>query len=180
MQHPVTRAFLKHSTHILRSLVDGCPASSYTLCVLSRLVSKPRGYPIFDFDSLSKLLVGIIDCLRAHHDALKLFALVYDDLNLDTNFLNRVLQEPERTQLHTKIQSLLRHGLLADWGYTVPITNTSSDERASDAPVGVRVEGKENTLPWSELSDGHSIIIPMVDEPLPHSSGLSIDANLLQ
>lgn len=116
----------------------------------------------------------------AHRDALKdagilhcdislfnlLFALVYDDLNLDTDFLNRALQEPERTQLHTKIQSLPRRGLLADWGYAVPITNTSSDECASDAPAGVRVEGEENTLPRSELSDGHSIVIPVVDEPL--------------
>ena len=63
-QHPVTRAFLNHSTHILRSFIDGCPVSSYTLRMLSRLVSKPRGYPIFDFDSLAELLVGIIDCLR--------------------------------------------------------------------------------------------------------------------
>ncbi|KAF8548783.1 hypothetical protein OG21DRAFT_1526253 [Imleria badia] len=140
-------------------------------------------------DLLRQYTEGIIDCLHAHHDTLKdtsilhhdisllnlLFVLVYDDLNLNTDFLNRALQEPERTQLHTKIQSLPHHGLLADWGYAVPITRC-----ASDAPVGVHLKGEENTLPRSELSDGHSIIIPVVDKPLPHSSGSSIDANPLQ
>ena len=63
-KHPVTQQILNHSTHILRSLLgimDGDPP--YNLHVLSRLISKPRGYPIFDFTSLAELLITLIDCL---------------------------------------------------------------------------------------------------------------------
>ena len=62
-QHPITQDFLNYLTHILHSLVDSCPQSLYCLYVLSCLVSKPRGYPIFDLTSLSELLIGLIDCL---------------------------------------------------------------------------------------------------------------------
>lgn len=62
-QHLITRDPINYSTHILHLLVDGCPQSLYSLHALSHLVSKPRGYPIFDFTSLSELLVGLIDCL---------------------------------------------------------------------------------------------------------------------
>ena len=62
-QHPVTGQILNHSTHILRSLVTADSRAPYYLRVLSRLVSKPRGHPLFDFNCLAELLVGIIDCL---------------------------------------------------------------------------------------------------------------------
>ncbi|KAI5982433.1 hypothetical protein EDD15DRAFT_2180884 [Pisolithus albus] len=57
---------LNQSTHILRSLIkDPLPADcKYHLRVLSRLVSTPKGDPIYDFSSLAELLVGLIDCLK--------------------------------------------------------------------------------------------------------------------
>ncbi|KAI9457679.1 hypothetical protein HD554DRAFT_2301350, partial [Boletus coccyginus] len=63
-EHLVTRQILNHSTRILRSLVSVTDCDPpYDLRVLSRMVSKPRGYPIFDFTSLAELLVALIDCL---------------------------------------------------------------------------------------------------------------------
>ena len=62
-QHPITRDPINYSTHILHLLVDGCPQSLYSLHALSCLVLKPRGYLIFNFTSLSELLIGLIDCL---------------------------------------------------------------------------------------------------------------------
>ena len=62
-QHPITQGPINYSTHILCSLVNGCPQSLYSLHALSHLVLKPRGYPIFDFTSLSELLIGLINCL---------------------------------------------------------------------------------------------------------------------
>ena len=62
--HPITQELLNHSTHIIHSIISvmhGAPP--YNLCVLSRLVSKPRGFLIFDFASLTELLVALIDCL---------------------------------------------------------------------------------------------------------------------
>ena len=63
MQHPITGQFLNQSTHILRSLVTVDSRALYYLHVLSCLVSKPRGHPLFNFTCLAELLVGIIDCL---------------------------------------------------------------------------------------------------------------------
>ena len=62
--HPITQELLNHSTHIICSIINvmhGAPL--YNLHVLSCLVSKPRGFPIFNFTSLAELLVALIDCL---------------------------------------------------------------------------------------------------------------------
>ena len=69
-EHPVTREFINHSTHILHMLLVPSPQPLCYLRVLSRLVSRPRGYPIFDFNLLPELLVGLIDCLSGVSDPL--------------------------------------------------------------------------------------------------------------
>ena len=76
-QHPVTRESINHSTHILCTLLGLSSQPSYYLCVLSRLVSRLRGYPIFDFSSLSELLVGLIDCLCGASELLSLDPKTY-------------------------------------------------------------------------------------------------------
>ena len=52
-------------------------SASYYLRVLSHLVSKPRGYPIFDFTSLTELLVRVIDCLSGVLDCCDLASITY-------------------------------------------------------------------------------------------------------
>ena len=159
--HPITREFVNHSMHTLRTLLCGSSQASYYLHVLSRLVSKPRGYPIFNFNSLAKLLVGLIDCLcgaseplsrtaanlclAAHHDALKRAHILHHDISLfnlllilamhsdvGEGFLDRVLKGPEKDVVRAKIQKLSRRGLLADWGYAVP----TDDSRSGNPPQG--------------------------------------------
>ena len=76
-QHPVTRESINHSTHILRTLLGLSSQPSYYLRVLSHLVSRPRGYPIFDFSLLSKLLVGLVDCLCGASELLSLDLKTY-------------------------------------------------------------------------------------------------------
>lgn len=66
LPHPLDGDLVNQSTHILRSLVTEPlpPRCKYHLRVLSRLVTMPKGDPIFEFSSLAELLVGIIDCLK--------------------------------------------------------------------------------------------------------------------
>jgi len=60
--HLLTKKTLNHLMHTLHSLIShaGLP---YYLHAMSRLMSKLRGSLIFEFSSLAKLLVGLIDCL---------------------------------------------------------------------------------------------------------------------
>ena len=85
--YPIMHKFINDSIHILCTLLCGSSQASYYLHVLSHLVSKPRDYPIFKFNSLTELPVELIDCLcgasgplspttvnlclSAHHDVLK-------------------------------------------------------------------------------------------------------------
>ena len=156
--HPITRELINHSTHTLRTLLCRSFQALYYL-VLSCLVSKPRGYPIFDFNSLAELLVGLIDCLcgaseplspttanlrlAAHCDALKQAHILHCDISLfnlllvlamhsdvGEGFLDQVLKGPEKDVVQAKIQKLSCHGLLADWGYAVP----TDDSRSGNPP----------------------------------------------
>lgn len=156
-EHLVTRELLNNSTHFFRSLIDCSPRPSYYLRVMSRLVSKPRGYPIFDFTSLAELLVGVIDCLGgasqlppssanylrlvAHRDALKRGHILHRDVslfnllfvaalhsNLGEDFLARVLEETDKVTIRAKIQTLPRRGHLGDWGYAVPSDDSACND----------------------------------------------------
>ena len=207
--HPVTQELLNHSTHILHTLVKGSSPSSYYLRVLSHLISKPRGYPIFDFTSLSKLLVGLIDCLCgafqllpsgannlclvAHCNALKGPHILHHDISLfnlllvmvihsklGEGFLDRVLQESKRAAIRVKIQRLPRRGLLSDWGYAVPTYDFSCNNLTPAASSGIHVKGETAPLSPSDLRNTHDIIIPMAKEPLLSDSSSSIDASPLQ
>jgi hypothetical protein len=64
VEHPITKEMITNSTHILHALL-GIPPDDprYQLRVLSRLVTMPRGYPIFEFSSLAELLVSFFDCI---------------------------------------------------------------------------------------------------------------------
>ncbi|KAF8545847.1 hypothetical protein OG21DRAFT_1491853 [Imleria badia] len=100
--------------------------------------------------------------------------------NFDTDFLDRVLQEPERTTIHTKIQSMPRCGLLVDWGYAVPVNAAPINVFPADKPTlgatpAVHVEGEDKLIPCTCLKDMHNIVIPVADEPLPSDFGLSTD-----
>ena len=211
-EHPVTQEFINHSTHILCTLLGPSPQPSYYLCVLSRLVSRPRGYPIFDFNSLPELLVRLIDCLSsvsdpllpdlenlhlvAHRDALKRVHILHHDIslfnlllvlamhsNLGEDFLDHVLQGPEKTRVQAKIQKLSCRGHLGDWGYAVPTDDACSKDftqGATTGATGVCISGKTQPVSWVNLKDTHNIIIPMADEPLPSGASSLIDTSPLQ
>ncbi|KAI6023099.1 hypothetical protein PISMIDRAFT_18571 [Pisolithus microcarpus 441] len=70
--------------HILCSLIkDPLPADcKYHLCILCHLISTPKGEPIYNFSSLAELLVGLIDCLKAHFDAFEITGVLHQDISL--------------------------------------------------------------------------------------------------
>ena len=77
-RHPIMQELLNNSTHILHTLLKAPGASAlYYLHVLLCLISKPRGYPIFDFTSLAELLVGVVDCLSGVLDCCDLASITY-------------------------------------------------------------------------------------------------------
>ncbi|KAI6127268.1 hypothetical protein F5141DRAFT_1210630 [Pisolithus sp. B1] len=166
--HPLdSNLKLNQSTHILCSLIrDPLPADcKYHLHILSHLISILKGDPIYNFSSLAELLVGLIDCLKAHIDAFEIAG--------------------------EKIKArVTRHGLLADWGYMVPALKCGMDASPGESlcsglsmlpSLYVRLPGdSEMKIKLRNLLEGKdSIVIPMVGESIPNDANTSIDASLL-
>ena len=106
---------INQATHILRSLVaDPLPHDcKYHLRVQTRMVSTPKGEPIYEFSSLAELLVGIVDSLQgeshltdilepavthesvAHLDAFVIAGVLHRDISL-FNLLFVTLAEGKR------------------------------------------------------------------------------------
>ncbi|KAI5980660.1 hypothetical protein EDD15DRAFT_2381694 [Pisolithus albus] len=199
---------LNQSTHILHSLIkDPLPADcKYHLRILSRLVSTPKGDPIYDFSSLAELLVGLIDCLKAHFDAFEIAGVLHRDISLFNLLLyvlangdecridflqSNVLDDAERTRLEEKIKAqVTRRGLLADWGYVVPALKCGTDASPGESPCSglnrspnlyVRSPGDSETkTKLQNLLEGKdSIVIPMVGESIPNDANTPIDASPL-
>ena len=65
-EHPLTKALVTNLTHIARTLLSShFDKPLYHLHVLSCLVTKPRGHPIFKISSLAELLIGFMDCIMS-------------------------------------------------------------------------------------------------------------------
>ena len=209
--HPITQEFVNHSMHTLHTLLHRSSQASYYLHVLSHLVSKPRGYPIFNFNLLAELLVGLINCLcgaskllspttanlhlAAHHDALKQAHILHCDISLFNlllvlamhndvweGFLDQVLKGPEKDVVRAKIQKLSCHGLLANWGYAIPIdySQSGNPSQGDDTDTtGICISGKTEPVSRTNLKDMHNILIPMANEPIPSGTGSSINTSPL-
>ena len=131
-EHPITGQPLTHSTHILHALISSHVDNPlYQLHVLSCLVMRPRGYPIFEFTSLTELLIGFMDCITsefpnqlqdlfcspssAHRDAIKIAKILHCDISLfnlllilatDRNLLDNILQN--LPQVESKSHEILQ------------------------------------------------------------------------
>ena len=128
--------------------------------------------------------------LAAHRDALQVVHVLHRDISLfnlllilamqsdlGVDFIDRALQEPERTRIQEKIHKLSGRGLLGDWGYGIPM----GDVHHSLGPTpGIRVAGQTKVLRRKDLHDTHSIVIPVADQPLPEDASESVDASPLQ
>ena len=65
-EHPLTKALITNSTHIACTLLSShFDKPPYHLHVLSHLVTKPCGYPIFEFSFLAELLIRFMDCIMS-------------------------------------------------------------------------------------------------------------------
>ncbi|KAI6103243.1 hypothetical protein EV401DRAFT_2079645 [Pisolithus croceorrhizus] len=194
--------------HILHSLIrDPLPADcKYHLHVLSCLISIPKGDPIYDFSSLAELLVGLIDCLKAHVDAFEIAGVLHWDISLFNLLLcvsangdehridflqSNILNDAEHTRLEEKIKArVTRHSLLADWGYVVPALKCGMDASPGESSCSglsmlprlyVRLPGDSEMKIklWNLLEGKDSIVIPMVSKSIPNDANTSIDASLL-
>ena len=71
-EHPLTKVLVTNLTHIARTLLSShFDKPLYHLHVLSRLVTKPCGHPIFEFSSLAELLIGFMDCITSEPPAVE-------------------------------------------------------------------------------------------------------------
>ena len=71
-EHPLTKALVTNSTHIAHTLLSShFDKPPYHLCVLSHLVTKPHGHPIFKFSSLAELMIGFMDCIMSEPPAVE-------------------------------------------------------------------------------------------------------------
>ncbi|KAI6000007.1 hypothetical protein EDD15DRAFT_2362544 [Pisolithus albus] len=166
----------------------------------------PKGDPIYDFSSLAELLVGLIDCLKAHFDAFEIAGVLHRDISLFNLLLfvlvngdecridflqSNVLDDTECTQLEEKIKAqVTRRSLLADWGYAVPALKCGTDASPGESPCSglnrspnlyVRSPGdSEMKTKLQNLLEGKdSIVIPMVGESIPNDANTPIDASPL-
>ena len=103
--------------------------------------------------------------------------------NLGEDFLDHVLQGPEKTRVQAKIQKLSCCGHLGDWGYAVSMDDACSKDftqGATTGTTGVCISGETQPVSWVNLKDMDNIIIPVADEPLPSGASSLINASLLQ
>ena len=74
------------------------------------------------------------------------------------------MSEEQREHICKRIDNLTRRGLLADWGYAVPIAPSPSP---SESPSPAAIND-------SELPTTHNLSPSVVDEPLPVVNGVPI------
>ncbi|KAF8449209.1 hypothetical protein L210DRAFT_3640833 [Boletus edulis BED1] len=176
--HPIMGEFINHSTHILRTLFRGSSQASYYLCVLSRLVSKPRGYPIFDFNSLAELLVGLIDCLCGASEPLSP-ATANLGLAAHRDTLNRAHILHRDVSLFNLLLVLAMHSDVGEGFLDQVLKGPEKDVGDDTGATGIRISGKTEPLSRTNLEDTHNILIPVADEPIPSDTGPSIDTSPL-
>jgi len=141
---------VNRSTHFLRTLLSDISIPSYHIRVLSRLLTEPLGKWLMDFSSLAELLVAFIDyvlsglwsiylssanwILAVHKDTIDKANILHRDISLlnllliglddDSSFdfviHSHLSPETHQSLLH-KLQRISHWGLLADWGYAVPL-----------------------------------------------------------
>ncbi|KAF8124294.1 hypothetical protein EV363DRAFT_1299830 [Boletus edulis] len=169
--------------HEQQSLFTTNPPPPYSLRVLACLVSTPRGDPIFSFTSLAKFLVGLIDCICAHRDALKDACVLHRDISLfnlllvaamqsdlGVDFVDHVLHGSERARIREKIQKLSRRGLLGDWGYAIPVPNNSSPDSQPQAPSATAIPtGSNSSSDMQSQVPHHSTPVLHVMDQTKHS-----------
>ncbi|KAF9230846.1 hypothetical protein BU15DRAFT_83115 [Melanogaster broomeanus] len=141
-------AKLNQSMHTIRSLL-GPIDKFYYLCVMSRLVTWPIGLPITDFSCCAELLVAFLDYVITHKDAIEKAGILHRDISL----LNILLTF---RQGHADRDDFGQRGLLADWGYAVPISEF--EQPYSCQPDGVCESAC--SPPSSPLSDPPTSPIP--------------------
>ncbi|KAI5994537.1 hypothetical protein EDC04DRAFT_2910536 [Pisolithus marmoratus] len=121
--------------------------NSYYLHVLSHIITHPVGNLITEFSCLGELLVAFLDYIVAHKNAVEITHVLHCDISLfnlllafvtqrsdHLEFVQRMssLSAADQTALCTRIVSIKQRGVLADWGYAVPmaepttITNSAS------------------------------------------------------
>ncbi|KAF9227896.1 hypothetical protein BS17DRAFT_813772 [Gyrodon lividus] len=107
----------------------------WTEVVLSRLITQPVGVLITEFSCLGELLVAFLDYIVAHKYALQTAGVLHRDISLinlllafrktkRTNYqmFKDLLKAEAWKRLRDKLDCLTRQGILADWGYAVPVS----------------------------------------------------------
>ncbi|KAL4069013.1 hypothetical protein J3A83DRAFT_4188935 [Scleroderma citrinum] len=104
---------VNHSTHFLQAYLAQYKTNAYYLHVLSHIITQPVGNLITEFSCLGELLVAFID-------------YVVDDNHLE--FIQKIsgLSAAEKAALCTRIVNVKQQGVLADWGYAVPMTEPTT------------------------------------------------------
>ncbi|KAI5989133.1 hypothetical protein EDD15DRAFT_2370985 [Pisolithus albus] len=133
-------------THALRSAVQ----SHVRYHAPSRIITVPASAALTEFSSLGELLVGFLDCMVAHLDAVEAADVLHCDVSLTNLLLSpqnghrnnhgrfmENLSAQQKEYLSKRIDSLARRGVLADWGVAVPIAPSRSP------PVPATVDNPE-------------------------------------
>ncbi|KIK19916.1 hypothetical protein PISMIDRAFT_106732 [Pisolithus microcarpus 441] len=129
-------------THLLCKLLLQLDNHQYQLHVLSCLLTELVGMQLMLFPSLAQLLIAFIDYVLTHKDAIDKAKVLHHDISLlnlllihwspsinDDCCLDFLIDLPPETceHLQDKIQGLPYRGLLADWGYAVPLDVPAPD-----------------------------------------------------
>ncbi|KAI5990602.1 hypothetical protein EDD15DRAFT_2369663 [Pisolithus albus] len=196
---------LNGSTHFLQAYLAHYKTNPYYLRVLSRIVTHPVGDLITDFSCLGELLVAFLDYIVAHKNAVEIARVLHCDISLfnlllasvtqrsdHSEFVQRMssLSAADQTALCTRIASVKRRGVLADWGYAVPMAEpttitgsvtptppveqpTQAEYESSNSVPVVPVNSKDVLRLVSDLTKEDNIVLAMgpasVENDLRHT-----------
>ncbi|KAF9228180.1 hypothetical protein BS17DRAFT_850230 [Gyrodon lividus] len=147
---------------------NSCSAIPYHLRVLSCLVTQPVGVLVTEFSCLGELLVAFLDYIVAHKYALQMAGVLHQDISLidvllafrkikQTNYqmFKDLLEAEAWKRLRNKLDCLTRQGILADWGYAVPVSLDTAagptNEVVPDMPEPATAMAADKYAPYSPL-----------------------------
>ncbi|KAI6016826.1 hypothetical protein PISMIDRAFT_15760 [Pisolithus microcarpus 441] len=165
------------------------PNLKYHIHVLSHLLTKPRGQQAMNFSSLAKLLVTFIDYVLIHKNVITKANILHRDISLlnlllvswnalekdhSLKFLNNLPQATHQ-ELLKKLVKLSCWGLLANWGYTVPL-----DAPCSGVDAAAQLDLTANATLYQSPEAGSSPLTSLSpDSEAPPMSPVDVPLNIL-
>ncbi|KAI6107692.1 hypothetical protein EV401DRAFT_2077013 [Pisolithus croceorrhizus] len=169
---------LNSSTHFIQAYLAHYKTNPYYLRVLSHIVTHPVSDLITAFSCLGELLVAFLDYIVAHKNAVEITHVLHCNISLfnlllasvtqrsdHLEFIQRMssLSAADQTPLCTRVASVKQQGVLADWGYAVPMAEptTITSSVTPTPPVEEPTQAESKSSNFVPIMPEDNIVLAM-------------------